>query len=63
MSKPKNKVITAWAVLDKGELKAQRCALEYSDPEYWITPKKPKRKNFHKDYTFVKCKIMLIETK
>lgn len=47
------KQIKAWAVLEEGQL-VQEVDLER---EYWIMPKKPRRSDYHKDFTFVECTI------
>ena len=49
----KKKTIKAWLVLDKN-----RPVQEFDDErEYWIMPDKPKRRDYHKDFTFVECTI------
>ena len=49
----KMKTIKAWLVLDKN-----RPVQEFDDErEYWIMPDKPKRRDYHKDFTFVECTI------
>lgn len=52
----KKKTIKAWAILENGELLPQRCH-EYCPEEYWVLAKKPKRKDYHKDFTFAQVEI------
>lgn len=52
------KTIKAWAVLDKGNLRDMQFLT--GESEYWIMPKKPKRKDYHKDFTFAQVEITLI---